>query len=245
MKLVYVNNNRPITDSLIVADSFGKEHRRVMQDIRELGCSEQFRLHHFVHTPYVNEQNGQTYEKCLMTEQGFAILAFGYTGQKAMNFKEDFINEFERMKSELINPSHALPQNYKEALLALVGQVEKTELLEAKIEADRPKLVLAESLEVSKDSILIGQLAKILKQNNIDIGQNRLFEILRKDGYLMKQGSSYNAPSQKSMDLKIMEIKIGSRISLTEGSKVTQTTKITGKGIQYFINKFKSPAVSA
>ena len=72
-----------------------------------------------------------------------------------------------------------------------------------------------------------------------------LNEILRKEGYLMKQGSSYNAPSQKSMDLKIMEIKIGSRISLTEGSKVTQTTKITGKGIQYFINKFKSPAVSA
>lgn len=107
------------------------------------------------------------------------------------------------------------------------------------LENQRPKVVFAESLEVSKDSMLVGELAKLLKQNGIDIGGTRLFEVLRQDGYLIKSGSQRNLPSQKSMNLGIMEIKIGSRSSISEGTKTTHTTKITGKGQIYFINKFK------
>lgn len=111
---------------------------------------------------------------------------------------------------------------------------------EAKIEADKPLVLFAESLQVSQDSILIGQLANLLKQNGINIGQNRLFELLRNEGYLIKSGERRNMPTQRSMDLGIMEIKTGSRNSSDGTIKMTHTPKITGKGQIYFINKFKA-----
>lgn len=120
-----------------------------------------------------------------------------------------------------------------------IEEMRHTKALELKIETDRSKVVFAESLETASNSILIGHLAKLLKQNGIDIGQNRLFDTLRKEGYLMRRGSD-NVPTQRSMDLKIMEIKMGSRQSSSEGSKSTITPKVTGKGQFYFINKFKS-----
>jgi anti-repressor protein len=85
---------------------------------------------------------------------------------------------------------------------------------------------------------LIGDLAKILKGNGIEIGQKRLFEQLRADGYLIKSGSSKNMPTQKSMDLNLMEVKEGSYINGNGDNITTKTTKITGKGQVYFINKF-------
>ena len=110
------------------------------------------------------------------------------------------------------------------------------------LDAQRPMVVFAESLEVSRDSMAIGELAKLLKQNGIDIGARRLFEQLREDGYLHKGGSQYNLPTQRSMELGIMEIKLGSRASATEGTKTTHTPKVTGKGLIYFINKFHKGA---
>lgn len=115
----------------------------------------------------------------------------------------------------------------------------RREKLQQQIEEDKPKVIFAEALEVSKDSILIADLAKLLRQNGVDIGEVRLFKLLRQHGYLIKSGSEYNMPTQRSMDLKIMEIKVGYRGSASEGTKVTRTPKITGKGINYFINKFK------
>ena len=99
-------------------------------------------------------------------------------------------------------------------------------------------MIFAEALAVSEKSILIGELAKILKQNGIEIGANRLFEWLRANNYLMAKGESRNQPSQKSMNLKLMEIK-KTTINNSDGSvRVTVTTKITPKGQEYFINKF-------
>jgi anti-repressor protein len=244
MKLVYIDNKRPITDSLIIAETFGKEHRNVLRDIRDLECSKEFSLLNFEQTTYT-ALNGQAYEKYLITQDGFSFLVMGYTGKEAARFKEMYINEFNLMKNELNKPLYVLPQSYAEALRLAADLSDRTIALEAKIEADRPRLIFAESLEVSNDSILIGQLAKLLKQNGIDIGQNRLFEILREDGYLMNRGERRNMPSQRSMDLKLMEIKVGSRSSVSEGTKTTQTAKITGKGIMYFINKFKTSVQSA
>lgn len=122
---------------------------------------------------------------------------------------------------------------------------EEKEQLQAKIEADRPMVLFAESLQVSKDSILVADLAKLLKQNGIDIGETRLFRWLRAEGYLIKSGSEYNMPTQRSMDLKIMEIKVGYRGSSDGTTKITRTPKITGKGQVYFINKFKNQGVTA
>lgn len=113
--------------------------------------------------------------------------------------------------------------------------------LESQLEEQKPKIIFAEALEVSENSILIGELAKILRQNGIEIGQNRLFEWLRNEGYLIKKKvESYNQPTQYSMDLKLFELKKRT-INNPDGSvRATTTTKVTGKGQIYFVNKFKT-----
>lgn len=113
--------------------------------------------------------------------------------------------------------------------------------LEAQIEKDKPKVLFADSVIGSQSSILIGELAKLLKQNGVNIGQNRLFEWMRDNGYLIKQkGENYNLPTQRSADLEIMDIKKRTINNPDGSSQITRTTKITGKGQQYFINKFLS-----
>lgn len=110
--------------------------------------------------------------------------------------------------------------------------------LEQRVETDRPKVLFADAVETSQTSILIGDLAKLIKQNGVDIGQKRLFAWMRENGYLIKSGSSTNMPTQRSMDMKLFEVKERS-ISNPDGSvRVTKTTKVTGKGQTYFINIF-------
>ena len=122
---------------------------------------------------------------------------------------------------------------------ALLMADQKVHKLEAQIEADRPKVLFADAVSASKSSCLIGELAKILKQNGIDIGQNKLFQWLRAHGYLIsRRGESWNQPTQKSMQLGLFELK-KTNINHADGhTTVTTTTKVTGKGQQYFINKF-------
>ena len=111
-------------------------------------------------------------------------------------------------------------------------------LLEQKIEADKPKVIFADSVSAAKTSILVGDLAKLLKQNGVNIGQNRLFEWLRQNGYLIKSGSSKNMPTQKAADMGLFEVKV-STVNNPDGSiRETKTTKVTGKGQVYFVNKF-------
>ena len=102
----------------------------------------------------------------------------------------------------------------------------------------KPKAIFADAVSASKTSILVGELAKVLNANGIDIGQKRLFAWLRDNHYLMQKGESYNLPTQKSMDLGLMEIK-KSTVNNADGSiRTVTTTKITGKGQIYFVNKF-------
>ena len=110
--------------------------------------------------------------------------------------------------------------------------------LNSMIEQDKPKVLFADAVSASKTSVLVGDLAKIIKQNGVDIGQKRLFEWLRNNGYLIKGGSSKNMPMQKAMDMGLFEVK-ETTINNPDGSiRVTKTTKVTGKGQAYFINKF-------
>lgn len=110
--------------------------------------------------------------------------------------------------------------------------------LNEKVEADKPKVLFADAVTTAKTSILIGDLAKLLKQNGIETGQKRLFDWLRTNGYLIKGGSSKNMPTQKGMELGLFEVK-ETTINNPDGSiRVTKTTKVTGKGQAYFINKF-------
>ena len=120
--------------------------------------------------------------------------------------------------------------------------IEAQSVLAAKdkqIEEMKPKVVFADAVATSHTSILVGELAKILKQNGIDMGQKRLFAWLREKGYLIKrQGIDYNMPTQQAMDLGLFEIKEGSYVNGSGVNIITKTPKVTGKGQQYFINKF-------
>ena len=114
--------------------------------------------------------------------------------------------------------------------------------LEAKAEADKPKVLFADAVSASHTSILVGDLAKLLRQNGVDIGQNRLFSFLREKGYLCSQGERYNLPTQRSMDRGWFQVK-ETTINQPDGSiRITRTVKVTGKGQQYFINLFLADA---
>lgn len=105
------------------------------------------------------------------------------------------------------------------------------------IEEQKPKVVFADAVSTSKSSVLIGELAKIIKQNGVDVGQRRLFQWLRDNGYLMKSGSSKNMPTQRAMEMKLFEIKEGSYTNGDGVNITTKTSKVTGKGQIYFVNK--------
>lgn len=110
--------------------------------------------------------------------------------------------------------------------------------LEAQVEQDKPKVLFAKAVETAHTSILIGDLAKILKQNGVQTGQKRLFEQLRQDGYLIKGGNSHNMPTQRAMEMGLFEVK-ESTVNNPDGSiRINRTTKVTGKGQTYFINKY-------
>lgn len=117
---------------------------------------------------------------------------------------------------------------------------ERRKLLEAERETNKPKVLFADSVQSSKKSILVGELAKLIKQNGVDIGQNRLFAWLRKEGYLIsRKGESFNLPTQRSMELGVLEIKESTHINPDGSIRLTKTPKVTGKGQIYFINKFR------
>lgn len=132
-QLVFIANNKAITDSLTVAEVFDKEHARVMRDIRELGCSEEFRVGNFAESTYVNQQK-RTMPMYQMSKKGFTLLVMGYTGPKAMEFKEKYIEEFERIESKLKAPRVL---SDKEQLLAsmkiTIETSEKVDQIENKI----------------------------------------------------------------------------------------------------------------
>ncbi|MCR5346184.1 MAG: phage antirepressor KilAC domain-containing protein [Fretibacterium sp.] len=115
----------------------------------------------------------------------------------------------------------------------------KSAALEARAEADRPKVLFADSVAASDTSILIGNLAKLIRQNGVDIGQNRLFQWMRKNGYLISvKGDRYNMPTQESMDRGLFEIVERTRISPNGNVHIDRTTKVTGKGQVFFVNQF-------
>lgn len=130
-----------------------------------------------------------------------------------------------------------IPEKVMARALQIAG--DKLKRLESKVEADAPKVLFADAVSASKTSILVGELAKLLKQNGVDIGQHRLFRWMRENGYLIRRnGTDFNMPTQKSMDLGLFTVK-ETAITHSDGTvTVSKTTKVTGKGQQYFIQKF-------
>lgn len=131
------------------------------------------------------------------------------------------------------------PDSWITLLTALKDERNQKQQLQLQATENRPKVIFADAVSVSDGTILIGELAKILKGNGTQIGQNRLFEQLRREGYLIKRkGTDYNAPTQMAMELELFKVK-ETAITHSDGHvTISKTTKVTGKGQQYFINRF-------
>ena len=179
---------------------------------------------------------GGTQTMIIINESGLYALIFGSKLESAQRFKHWVTSEV--LPAIRKTGSYQAPQG-KELLALAVLEAQKTiEEQNAEIERMRPKEICADAVKASDSSILIGDLAKILRQNGVDTGQKRLFEQLRNEGYLMKTGSSRNMPTQRYVADGLFQIK-ETVISNPDGSvRMTKTTKVTGKGQQYFLNKY-------
>ena len=137
--------------------------------------------------------------------------------------------------------TYSIPKDYPSALRALADQCERNQKLVAENQAMKPKALFADAVKSSKTSILVGELAKLIKQNGVEIGEKRLFTWLRDNGYLMsRKCSDWNMPTQKSMELGLFEINERNAFNPDGSVRITKTPRVTGKGQTYFINKFLS-----
>lgn len=197
----------------------------------------------------IQDSIGRSQNTPIINESGLYSLVLSSKLPTAKKFKRWITSEV--IPSIRKHGAYMTPDKLEEVLLKpdtliqlaqnLKAEQEKRRALEAKVETDKPKVLFAESVEAAKTSILIGELAKLLKQNGINIGQNRLFEWLRNNGYLIRrQGSDYNMPTQRAMEMGLFEIK-ETTITHSDGHiHVSKTPKVTGKGQVYFVNLFVS-----
>lgn len=188
---------------------------------------------------------GQTREMLVVNEYGLYNLVLNSRKPEAKQFKRWVTHEvLPSIRKHGVYAVDALlndPDTLIKTLEALKKERAEKALLQEKVQEMKPKALFADAVEASENTILIGELAKILKGNGVEIGQNRLFEQLRQEGYLVKrQGTDYNAPTQRAMEMGLFKVK-ETAITHADGSvRVTKTTKVTGKGQAYFINKFLS-----
>jgi anti-repressor protein len=191
--------------------------------------------------------NSMAREVTVINESGLYNAVLGSKKPEARKFKKwvtsEVLPDIRKHGAYMTDDSIEKALTDPDFLIQLATNLKEEKLkrldAEKRIEIDRPKVIFADALEISDNTILVGELAKLLKQNGIDIGQNRLFEKLREMNYLGTKGEYKNLPTQKAMDLKLFEIKKRT-INNPDGSvRVTTTTKVTGKGQIYFVNKFK------
>lgn len=187
--------------------------------------------------------SGQNRQMYIINESGLYALIFGSKLESAKRFKYWVTSEVLPSIRKTGGYNMKQPQG-KELLALAVLEAQKTiEEQTAQIEEMKPKAIFADAVATSHTSILIGDLAKILKQNGIETGQKRLFEWLRENGYLSKRkGTEWNTPTQKSMNLGLFEVKETTSVNPDGSVRINKTTKVTGKGQQYFINKFLNAA---
>ena len=243
-EVVYkTNRGTPVTDSVKVARVFEKQHKNVMKSIRNILGSAQNLANQkwFAETTYTDAQ-GKRQPMFLMNRDGFSLLTMSLTGEKAMAFKVAFIEQFNRMEQaikELAPATPAIPQTFAQALRLAAEQAETIEAQQKQLEAQAPKVAFATAIINSPSSCGIDELAKLLKQNGVDMGEIRLFQWLRDNDYLCSVGTARNQPTQKALDMGLFELKPQTWTNpKTDEVMTTTRTMVTGKGKEYFINKF-------
>lgn len=238
--LVYANGAVALTNSILVAKKFEKDHQHILRDIRNLmeGVSKIGDTPMFEETTYVHPQNGQEYPMFIMNRDGFTLLAMGFTGEKALRFKLDYIKAFNAMEETIKNP-HRIPQTLPEALRLAADQAEQIEQQQRMIEHKdgvigklQPLADFAKTAFTSDTLVSISQAAKILR---LPFGRNTLFKKLRESGIFFK---GKNEPKQKYCDADYFRVVERSPIETSNGLMIPVTVYCTQKGLAYINLKF-------
>lgn len=225
-----------------VADGAGVEHRAVLQLIgNNISDFEEFG--HVAFEMRDGYNNHKVRVALLNEQQATLLMTYQRNTDRVRQFKKALVKAFFEMAQKLRTPS--VPQSLPDALRAYALEVEQRQALEARVAADAPKVHFADAVATSDTTILVGDLAKILRGNGADVGANRLFALLRDEGYLIRrQGSDWNMPTQRSMELGLFQIKESTHQQPDGTVRITKTPKVTGKGQQYFVSRYALRAVA-
>lgn len=225
--ILSTQNGEPVASSRDVAKRFGKEHKNVMQAVANL-VAENSAAKSMFH-PATFENRGKKYPMYLMNRDGFSLLAMGFTGKEAVQWKLKYIQAFNEMEKQLAQR----PQLSRAELMAqaLIAAHDELEHKDAQIAELTPKGIFADAVSASKKSILVGELAKLLCQNGVQIGQNRLFSWMRERGYLIRdpKRSDYNMPTQRAVEQGLFEIKETTVCTRTVTPASTRPRKSRGR----------------
>lgn len=235
--ILSTQNGEPVASSRQIAESFGKEHKDVLRAIENIKAQNCALTSMFFETTYT-AGTGKAYPMYLMNRDGFTLLAMGFTGKAALEWKLKYIAAFNAMEKQLAQrPQLSRAELMAQALIAAHDELEHKDRQIAEL---TPKGIFADAVNASKKSILVGELAKLLCQNSVQIGQNRLFVWMREHGYLIRdpKRSDYNMPTQRAVEQGLFEIKETTVVHSDGHTSINKTPKVTGKGQIYFVNLF-------
>ena len=231
-ELIQIGKYQPLLmSSREVAELCGKRHDHVLRDIDNLNATyAEMGFPKIGESKYISELNGVEYRECLLTHEQCIDLITGYRADVRIRINRRWLELEQAARPQI-------PQTLSEALRLAADLADEKAALLAEQQRNAPKVAFAEAVSHANDTILIRDLAKVLRQNGVDTGEKRLFARLREQGYLTLQ----NMPTQRAMDMGLFWVS-ESVIALPEGNKVRFTTRVTGKGQMYFLSKFRQGA---
>lgn len=235
--ILSTQNGEPVASSRQIAESFEKNHRDVLRAVDGLKEDVRNFAQMFFETE-APDSYGRSQRTYLMNRDGFTLLAMGFTGKAALEWKLKYIQAFNEMEKQLAQrPQLSRAELMAQALIAAHDELEHKDRQIAEL---TPKGIFADAVNASKKSILVGELAKLLCQNSVQIGQNRLFVWMREHGYLIRdpKRSDYNMPTQRAVEQGLFEIKETTVVHSDGHTSINKTPKVTGKGQIYFVNLF-------
>lgn len=237
--LVVMKNRQAVTSSLKVAEVFEKEHKNVLRDIGNLG-KDVLNFEQMFAEGTEPDSYGRDRRVYYMNRDGFTLLAMGFTGKRALEFKLKYIEAFNAMETK-IKKAHLSSYMIEDPIKRAEKWIEEETVRQkqaVQIEDMKPKALFADSVAASDTTISVKALAAVLKGEGFDIGQNRLYEWLRKHGYLIsRKGIDWNMPTQRSMEMGLFKVK-ETTLNNPGSTKIVKTVRVTGKGQIYFVNKF-------
>jgi Rha family phage regulatory protein len=235
-EIVYIENDRVVTDSLMVAEVFNKDHKHVLRDVREQieklkeAKEDEFSQTNFGQSDYKNER-GRVYQKYLLTEDAFTLVTMSYNTVEAMKIKVRYINEFNRMKQLLGSRNVNIPMTYPEALRLAADKAEENEKLKKENLILLPKAEVYNQIADSTNFVAVNKVAK-----NIGIGEIKFFEFLRCVKVFFKEGT-INLPMQQYQNKGLFDVKIKTTTDFYNRIHTQYTIKVSGKGELFLVNK--------